>query len=282
MLGSDVVTELKRRGHDVVAPTRQELDLTDPTSVAEVAAGKWKEVQWCINCAAYTAVDKAEEERDQAMQVNGLGPGYLAQSCQMAGLRLLHVSTDFVFDGNSSRPYKEDDATNPQGSYARSKLHGEEAVLAGHGNAIIARTAWLYGPNGNSFPRTMIRAWLAGKTLRVVNDQTGSPTYTGDLARVLVDLIEKDAERGIYHAAGPDQMTWFDLARLAITAYRDEVLHEKRPIEIQPIKTEEWPTPAKRPKYSVLSFEKVSTLGIVPMRPTQEALLEFVKRLPPQ
>ena len=282
MLGSDVVAELQHRGHDVIAPPRSELDISDPTSVAEIAGGKWKDPQWCINCAAYTLVDKAEEEKDQAMLANGLGPGYLAQATQMAGMRLLHVSTDFAFDGNATHPYTEDQPTNPQGAYAKSKVQGEELVLAGHANAIIARTAWLYGPNGNSFPRTIIRAWLAGKKLRVVNDQTGSPTYTADLARVLVDLIEKDAERGIYHTAGPDEMTWFEFAGLAIRAYRDQVLHDDHDIEIEPIRTEDWPTPAKRPNYSVLSFQKVESLGIEPMRPTRLALLDFAKRLPAQ
>src|SRR5205807_3030147 len=186
---------------------------------------------------------------------------------------------DFAFDGLANQPYLENQPTNPQGAYARSKVQGEEAVLAAHANAIIARTAWLYGPNGNSFPKTIIRAWLAGKNLRVVSDQTGSPTYTADLARVLVELIEKDAQRGIYHTAGPDAMNWHELAMLALTAHRDEVLHEDRPILVEPIRTEDWPTPAKRPKYSVLSFEKTASLGIKPMRGTREALREFVVRL---
>src|SRR2546423_8717069 len=279
MLGSDVVAELQGRGHEVLAPSRIELDITDPSAVAEIPGGKWAGCQWCINCAAYTFVDKAEEEPDAAMLANGLGPGYLAQACQLAGTRLLHISTDFAFDGSAKQPYAEDQPTNPQGAYARSKVQGEEAVLVAHANAIIARTAWLYGPNGNSFPKTIIRAWMAEKNLRVVSDQTGSPTYTADIARVLVDLVEKDAERGIYHTAGPDAMSWDELAVLALTAYRDEVLHEDRPISVEPIRTEDWPTLAKRPKYSVLSFEKTASLGIKPMRATEEALREFVARL---
>lgn len=279
MLGTDVVAELQSRGHEVIAPPLNDLDIADPTAVAEIAGGKWAGCDWCINCAAYTLVDKAEEERDEAMRANALGPAYLARACQMGNTRLLHVSTDFVFDGQSSEPYTEDMPTNPRGVYARSKRQGEEAVLSAHATPIIARTAWLYGPNGNSFPRTMIRAWLAGKNLRVVSDQVGNPTYTSDLACVLVDLAEKNAEAGIYHTSGPDSMNWCEFAKMAIEIYRDEVLREEAEVVVTPIKTEDWPTPVERPKYSVLSFEKTAALGIAPMRPVKRALQDFVIRV---
>lgn len=279
MLGTDVAAELRKRGHELVGLDVAELDITDPVAVARIGAGEVGKFDWCINCAAYTAVDKAESEADAAMLLNGIAPGYIATSCRMADIRLLHVSTDFVFNGTASEPYKEEEPTDPIGAYGRSKRNGEEAVQANDPSALIVRTAWLYGPNGNSFPKTMIRAFLAGRQLRVVSDQKGSPTYTADLARVLVDLSEKAPEGGIYHATGPDIVSWHRFAIDAIEAYQREVQHEVPHVEIEPIRTEEYPTPARRPSYSALSFEKVQALGIEPMRHLREALADFVCRL---
>jgi len=275
MLGSDVVIELGERGHEALTPSIKECDITDPTSVA--ACLDKAKPEWCVNCAAYTAVDKAETERKEAAEINALGPGYLARACAMLQVKLLHVSTDFVFDGEATEPYSEDAQTHPLGYYGQSKLEGEEGVLAGLPSALIVRTAWLYGPNGGSFPRTMIRAWEAGKSLRVVADQTGCPTYTGDLARVLVDMAEKDAFPGIYHAVGPEAMTWHEFALRAIQCWAALKGYE-RPVEIEPIPTEAYPTPAKRPKYSVLSTEKLANEGVTLMRPVGEALSEFCER----
>ena len=278
MLGTDMGAELGRRGHETVIPPISELDITDPVSVARIAAGELGRFDWCVNCAAYTLVDKAESEQKLAYEINALGPSYLAKICAMSGIRLLHVSTDFVFDGEGTRPYVEDDPTKPLGAYGMTKWQGEQAVLQGHSNAIIARTAWLYGPHGNSFPRTMIRAWEAGKTLRVVGDQIGSPTFTGDLARVLTDMIEKNAFPGIYHTAGPDAMSWCEFAQIAVDEWA-KLTEKPAPEKIEAIRTEDWPTPTKRPKYSVLSFEKTAALGVDPMRPTREAVVEFCQRL---
>ena len=279
MLGTDLVAELASRAHEVVGLDLPEYDLTKPEDSARIVSGEFGDkIDVVYNCAAYTAVDKAEIERDAALMVNGLGPGYLAQSCAMAGIRLIHIGTDFVFDGLKSEPYSEDDTTNPLGVYGESKLQGEKAVLSLGGT--VVRTAWLYGSNGPNFPRTMIRAWLSKKPLSVVSDQIGSPTYTGDLARVLVDFAEKSLPGGLYHAAGPEAVTWHEFATKAITTYRDEILKSSRPVEISPIKTEDWPTPARRPSYSVLSFEKMAAQGIAPMRPVAESLRDFVIRLP--
>jgi dTDP-4-dehydrorhamnose reductase len=266
MLGSDLVPELRGRGHDVLAPSSSGLDITDPASVAQIPAHSFGRLDWVVNVAAYTAVDKAESEVRAATELNALGPGYLAQACASEGSRLLHVSTDFVFDGQAAEPYGEDHATNPLGVYGRSKRDGENAVLSAHSNAIIVRTSWLYGPHGGSFPRTMLLARQAGRTLRVVADQIGSPTYTGDLARVLADMIEKDAFPGIYHATGSEAMTWHAFAEL--------ILGER----IEAITTDQYPTAAKRPPYSVLSNAKLAALGIEPMRPVAEALREFKSR----
>lgn len=276
MLGRDLTAELAARDHDLVTPSSADFDISDPASVAQLT--ELGEFKWCVNCAAYTAVDKAEEEVQRATELNTLGPGYLARVCAMAGVKFLHVSTDFVFDGTATTPYTEDVPTKPIGVYGRTKRDGEEAVLAGLPISVIFRTAWLYGAQGKSFPRTMINAWLAEKTLKVVADQIGSPTYTGDLARAIADAVEKDIFPGIYHAAGPDAMSWHAFATMAIEAYRD--LHGiDRPVEIQPLKTEDWPTPAKRPAYSVLSNALLTKEGIAPMRPTAEALRDFIAKL---
>ena len=169
MLGSDVVAELRSRNAEVEAPGSSEIDITDPESMAKVAM--MRGFNWCVNCAAYTAVDLAESEVQKATVLNALGPGYLARACAVAGFKLLHVSTDFVFDGAAGTPYTEDSPTNPLGVYGRTKLEGEHAVLAGLPTSLILRTSWLFGANGKSFPRTIIGAWQAGKDLRVVSDR---------------------------------------------------------------------------------------------------------------
>ncbi|HRK21788.1 MAG TPA: dTDP-4-dehydrorhamnose reductase [Fimbriimonadaceae bacterium] len=276
MLGSDVVTAFDVAGHEVVGLDLPELDITDPMSTAQIASGQLGQFDWAVNGAAYTAVDRAESEKDDAYRVNALGVSYLAQACQMAKIRLIHIGTDFVFDGQKNAPYVETDRANPIGIYAESKLEGEKAALSQ--GAIVLRTAWLFGPNGPSFPRTMIRAWLEGKSLRVVADQIGSPTYTEELARMIVDSTDSNLEPGLYHAAGPEAMSWYDLAIRAITTYRDVVLKEDRPITIQAIRTEDWPTAARRPKYSVLDSGKLEAL-VNPMEAFDSSLVRFVQRL---
>lgn len=269
MLGTDLVAEFQKRAIETVAPSSREADVADPAQVAEWLSRGWDRV---VNLAAYTAVDKAETEPDEAIRVNALGGGYVARGCALHGVPLLHVGTDFVFDGEKGEPYVETDRTNPLCSYARSKRQGEEAILLSGANAILARTSWLFGPNGASFPRTILRAAKAGKKLRVVADQTGCPTYTADLARVLADLVALQPPAGIYHCAGPEPMTWHELAVRTLRAAGIDA-------PVEPITTEEWPTPATRPKYSVLSFEKVAALGVEPMRPIDDALREFIDRL---
>lgn len=272
MLGSDLVAELERRGMEVAAPSLEELNITDSTSVAQVALNQYG-AKWCVNCAAYTAVDKAESEPMAAAEVNVLGASYLGKACAIGKIKLLHISTDFVFDGAQRRPYHPDDPTQPLGVYGRTKRDGEDAIRDAMPTALIVRTAWLYGPNGPSFPRTMIRAHEAGKKLRVVDDQVGCPTYTGDLAVTLSQFIEQDPFPGIYHAVGPQSMTWRQFAELALESWSGA------PVEVDPIKTEDYPTPAKRPAYSVLAMDRTEEAGIKPMRPVQAALGEFCLRL---
>ena len=280
MLGCDVVVEFQRRGWSVTAPTLDELDITKAADLEHVRKRDFGNLDWIVNCAAYTDVDKAEEEFYQANAVNGIAPGALAYICERNEWRFMHVSTDFVFDGESDKPYTEQYVTSPACRYGVTKLMGEKNALQMHPLSVVARTAWLYGPNGKSFPRTMIKAWLEGKDLKVVTDQTGSPTYTAELARVMADMVAADLEGGVYHTAGPDAMTWHDFACLAIETYRDSVIGKPRQVKVEPVSTEDWPTPAKRPRYSVLSSDKVAALGIRPMRSTPAALLDFCRRLP--
>lgn len=278
MLGSDVAAECARRGWTVIAPSEADFDIADPMAAAALASGQYGPIDWVVNSAAYTAVDKAEEERDVAMRVNGLAPSYLSRAASAIRARFLHISTDFVFDGTKTESYEPDDATNPLGSYGESKLLGEDGALAGSMDAIVVRTSWLFGPNGGSFPRTMINAFRAGKNLKVVADQIGTPTYTGDLARTIADVAERGIPGGIYHAAGPDVLSWHEFAQRAISSWI-ELTGEGEAPEIIPIMTEDWPTPAKRPAYSALSTKKLNDAGIEPMRPLDQTLPEFCRRL---
>ncbi len=278
MLGTDTVRCFSDKGWSVRSPGPVELDLTSAAALEKLRKHDWGDFDWVVNCAAYTDVDKAEGSIMAAMAVNAVAPGALAAVCQSNGWRLLHVSTDFVFDGQADTPYREDSVTNPLGIYGKSKLMGEHNAIKECPGTVIVRTSWLFGPNGRSFPRTMIEAWLAEKPLRVVNDQFGNPTYTVDLARAMAEVIEIGPAGGILHATGPDTTNWHGFAVDAIEAFRS-AKGSDRPVEVQEIATDDWPTLAKRPPYSVLDCTKIFGIGVAPMRPTQEALAEFSQRL---
>ena len=198
MLGSDMVRVLRERGHQVTPFGSKDLDLTDEILVRETPSLSRKNCEWVVNCAAYTNVDGAEAEPEKARDLNEEAVFNLAARLERMP-RLLHFSTDFVFDGTKGSPYLEGDEVNPLGEYGRSKLGGERYAEAMTENAVILRTSWLYGPNGRSFPKTMIGAHDSGKHLRVVNDQIGCPTYTVDLAIATALAMEKHLEGGIYH-----------------------------------------------------------------------------------
>jgi len=277
LLGTDLVSKLSADGYEVHSPRHAELDITDPTSVAQIAS-KVGAYDWCINCAAYTAVDKAETEVEAATVLNTLAPSYLGGACLVAGIKVIHISTDFVFDGSGTEPYGEDFPRSPLGVYGRTKADGEIGLLEVNQNALIVRTSWLYGPNGNSFPKTMIRAWDAGKNLRVIADQTGCPTYTKDLASVLSQMIAKNAHPGIYHGSGSTVSNWHSFAVKAITAWK-EFKGDPREVVVAPIPTSEYPTPARRPQYSVLSTQRLQDMGIEPMPSVEIGLEDFVRNL---
>lgn len=256
-LGQELHPMLVKLG-DVTWVDRETLDLSQPDMIRQVI-GEVKPDS-IVNACAYTAVDKAESESDLAMAVNGSGVGILAAEALKLGARLIHVSTDYVFDGSQSHPYQETDPTNPIGVYGRSKLAGEEAIQQVGGDYIIVRTAWVYGVGGvGNFVKTMLRLGSSRDELRVVTDQVGSPTWTKDLAEAIVCMVQNSPESGIYHYTNSGVCSWYDFA----IAIFEEAAALGFPLQVQrvvPITTAEYPTPAKRPAYSVLSHRKISAV----------------------
>lgn len=253
--------------------TRADLDVTDAGAVRrrfEALPGGPPDV--VANAAAMTHVDRCESEPALAEAANAVAPGTLAETCRALGAQLVHVSTDYVFAGDGTKPYREDDPTAPRSVYGRTKLEGERRVFAALPEAIVARTAWVFGP-GRNFVRTMLLAAArslaaGGPGLRVVDDQKGSPTYADDLAAALIELVEAGGA-GLYHVANAGIATWWDLARAAIDAWG----HPELPIA--KLRTEEYPVPAPRPAWSVLDTRRAQQLG-VSMRPWREALQAYL------
>jgi dTDP-4-dehydrorhamnose reductase len=257
MLGRDVQRAAGRAGHTSIAMDMPELDITDPGSVERALAQSRPGA--VINCAAWTDVDGAECHREQAAAVNGVGAGNLAQAAARARIPLLHLSTDYVFDGNPPldgagrpRPYLESDPTGPLSVYGATKLEGERLVLAASPMHLVVRTAWLFGVDGANFVATMLR--LAGErsSIDVVDDQTGSPTWTGHLAPALVGLIEREV-RGLVHLTGAGAVTWNGFAK--------EIFRQAgRDCEVQAIDSAQMARPAPRPQWSVLESERDQVL----------------------
>jgi dTDP-4-dehydrorhamnose reductase len=258
-----------------------ELDITDRASVR--AAVGHERPDLVINCAAYTAVDRAETDRERAMAVNGEGPGVLGQACTQLGIPLIHISTDFIFDGSLRRPYLEDDAPNPLSVYGETKQVGEDAVRRECEHHIIVRTAWLYGVQGGNFVKTMLRLAREREEIRVVNDQTGCPTWSADLASALSRISSVIGSKtdpecwGTYHFTDAGMTTWHGFASSAITeARRYETFRVER---IVPIPAAEYPSPVRRPSWSVLDTGKITKVfGIVPP-PWERSLQAMVHEL---
>ena len=233
-----------------------------------------------VNCAAWTAVDAAEEHEAEALAVNGHGAGNLAAACGEAGALLVHPSTDYVFDGQASVPYAEDAPTAPAGAYGRTKLAGEQAVRAVLPDAsYIVRTAWLYGAHGKNFVKTMLRLARNGTAPGVVADQHGQPTWTADVATQIYALISTAAPPGIYHATSSGQTTWFGFAEEIFTLYQAHNQDQNKNADPErvrltprPITTADYPTPAKRPAYSVLSHGAWHAANIPPISDWKDAL----------
>jgi dTDP-4-dehydrorhamnose reductase len=229
--------------------TRAELDAADADAVARCLEEHRPEQ--VINAAAYTAVDKAESEPEAARAGNVDGPANLARACAANDVRFIHVSTDFVFDGTASSPYGPDAPTNPLGEYGRSKLAGERAVRDALPGALIVRTAWVYSARGNNFVRTMLRLMAERDELGVVSDQVGTPTWAQGLARALWRAVEQPALQGIYHWSDAGVCSWYDFA-VAICEEAVSLGLLEREVNVRPIATADYPTPATRPPYSVL------------------------------
>jgi len=268
MLGGEVVELLKRAGFEVVALDIPRIDITRQESVRSVL-GRSDTAHLLINCAAYTAVDKAESEPQAAFAVNRDGPANLACECERLGIPLIHISTDYVFNGKSDRPYKEDDEADPINVYGLSKWQGEEAVRSRLSDHIIVRTSWLYGARGQNFVKTMMRLGAEREELKVVCDQYGCPTWSYDLADCLGKISERilsgaeEVPRGTFHFCGAGITTWYDFA----SAILDEVRRRlaTRVAVVSPVPTSSYPTAAVRPKYSALDCGKIdASLGIAP------------------
>ncbi|HTH31087.1 MAG TPA: dTDP-4-dehydrorhamnose reductase [Lacibacter sp.] len=229
--------------------------------------------QYCINCAAYTAVDKAESEEDLAMLVNGEAVGNLAEICKKYQTKFIHISTDYVFEGESETPYKEDDTTGPINTYGRSKLLGEQLCMKENAEAIIIRTAWVYSSFGNNFVKTMMRLMNERNEINVVADQVGSPTYAADLAKAMLNIISSGKwEAGIYHYSNEGRISWHEFA-LTIK----EITGSKA--IVHPIETAQYPTPAKRPHYSLLNKAKIKSIYSVKVPEWKESLQTCIAKL---
>jgi dTDP-4-dehydrorhamnose reductase len=271
MLGMDLAAALARARESAVALRHSDLDIRDQDAVA--GAMRRYRPDTVVNCAAWTAVDAAEADERAALAVNGEAAGTLAHACARFGARLVHISSDYVFSGSATQPYAEDSVTGPINAYGRTKLAGEHAVLDA-GPAIIMRTAWLYGANGPSFVRTMVRLAGERETIDVVDDQHGQPTWTADLADQVIMAVSSGLPDGIYHAANTGMTTWYGLAREVFTLLGAD------PARIRPVTSEKFPRPAERPRYSALGQAGWTAAGLSPMRNWRAALSSAWPHLP--
>lgn len=270
MLAHDLKRALDARGLKYVGADADTCDLTKPEQVRKFFADSQPTV--CFNCAAYTNVDGAETNEPLANAVNGDAVGHLADAAKEYSTKLVHISTDFVFDGKGTRPYLPTDKPDPQSAYARSKLLGETKLQQINPPGwLLARTAWLYGVGGNSFPKTMLTVARAGKPLRVVSDQHGAPTFTVDLVEALLDLVDHDGT-GIVHVTNAGQTTWFEFAKAIFEEFGLSP-------DLQPITSADWkamkPLSATRPGYSVLDLNAFQQIAGRSMRPWRDALRAY-------
>lgn len=248
-----------------------ELDITDRQAVYSFV--EQNRISVIVNCAAFTAVDKAESEPERCNLLNHIAPGYLAEAIASVGGTMIQISTDYVFDGTSCKPYKEEDITNPQTVYGRTKLAGEESVIRTCAGSMVIRTAWLYSTYGNNFVKTMLRLGKERDKLGVVADQIGTPTYAHDLAKAILTVIEKGIKPGVYHFTNEGTCSWYDFTK---AIHRIEGIED---CEVSPIHTEDYPVPAKRPHYSVLDKTKIKQTYELDIRWWEDALKDCLKKL---
>ncbi|MGM0384148.1 MAG: dTDP-4-dehydrorhamnose reductase [Thermodesulfobacteriota bacterium] len=279
-LGWEVCHRGAKQGFEIVALDIPEFDITDSYAVEKAVSRSG--ISLVINASAYTAVDKAESEPELAFAVNRDGPAYLASSCAKIGLPLIHISTDYVFDGNKQDPYLETDPTSPLGVYGKSKAAGEKQVSDILKTHVILRTAWLYGIHGNNFVKTMLRLGKEKEVVRVVADQYGCPTYAADLADAVIAIAthireNRDVVWGTYHYCGRGVTTWYGFTEVifGLAKQYDSLMVKK----IVPITTEEYPTPAKRPANSVMDCSLLTQNFNINLRPWQESLADMISSL---
>lgn len=265
-LGYDVVKELEKRGMEAVGVDIEEMDITDAQSVAKVLEETAPDA--VIHCAAYTAVDAAEEQEEICRRVNADGTRNIAKMCAKLDIKMIYISTDYVFDGQGTRPWEPDDERQPLNVYGQTKYEGELAVQELLEKYFIVRIAWVFGVNGKNFIKTMLRLAETNERITVVNDQYGSPTYTYDLARLLVDMILTE-KYGVYHATNEGICTWYEFAC--------EIFKQAGvDIEVVPVTAAEYQAKAKRPENSRMSKEKLTENGFDRLPPWQDALKRYL------
>ena len=267
MLGTDLMECLRKEKHDVAGADVDELDICDLEAVLRML-GRLKP-DAVVNCAAYTNVDGCETNVDLAYKINAIGPKHLAIAANRYDIPLLHIGTDYIFDGESGKPYLEGDFPNPQSVYGKSKLFGEDNVRSLTNRYFIVRTQWLYGRHGGNFVKTMLSLAEKSAFLTVVNDQYGSPTYTRDLAKAVAGLVATDAY-GVYHVTNAGVCTWHEFTKKIMELTGID-------IEVRPCTTEEFPRPARRPKYAPLENFNWNLCGFPALRPWQEALKDYLE-----
>ena len=268
-LGYDVVNELKKRNIEAVGVDIDEMDITDASSVDKVI--KEASPDAVIHCAAYTAVDAAEDNVDICRKVNKDGTQNIANVCKELDIKMIYISTDYVFDGEGTRPWEPDDKPDPLNVYGLTKYEGEVAVTSTLSKYFIVRIAWVFGVNGKNFIKTMLNLAKTHDSLTVVNDQFGSPTYTYDLARLLVDMVLTD-KYGIYHATNEGIITWYDFA---CQIFKTAGLN----VKVSPVPASEYPAKAKRPSNSRMSKQKLVDNGFELLPTRQDALERYIKIL---
>jgi dTDP-4-dehydrorhamnose reductase len=285
MLGTELSLLMEKSGCSFVG-TDREMDITDAAALEQFA--KKQPIDWIINCAAYTAVDKAEDDAENCRRLNTLGAGNIAACAAHIGAQFIHISTDYVFDGKgiieetgAPRPYREDDPTNPIGVYGLTKRDGELAVLENNPYSYIIRTAWLYGRHGNNFVHTMLRLMNERDEVKVVDDQRGSPTWAFDLASAVLALIKavdsgKDVPSGIYHYTNEGDITWFDFAKEICRQGREQGRVTKD-CAVKPCTSAEYPAKVKRPAYSVLDKSKIKAELGIEVPGWKKSLTEFLR-----
>lgn len=268
-LGYDVVNELEKRGHTAIGVDVEEMDITDGSAVEKEM--KADDLDAVIHCAAYTAVDAAEDNREICMRVNADGTRNIARICKQLGLKMVYISTDYVFDGKGERPWEPDDARSPLNVYGESKYQGELAVEEYLDKYFIVRIAWVFGVNGKNFIKTMLKLAENRKEINVVNDQTGSPTYTYDLAVLLVDMVETE-KYGRYHATNEGLCTWYEFAQ--------EIFKQAGvDVKLNPVTSEEFSAKAKRPYNSRMDKSKLTENGFALLPPWQDALKRYLEAI---